>query len=166
MAKLYELTEKYAELQKMIEDGVDPEALADTLEALEGAIEEKVEAIYRLRQNLQADIEALKAEEKRLADKRKSLEAQVERLKEYVERELEAAGIDKIKTTIGTVGFRKAPASVEILDVGKIPMEFLIPQDPKVDRRGLLNAFKNRTDVNPAEMGFIIIDGKRTLQFR
>lgn len=164
--KLYELTDKYAELQQMIEDGADPVALTDTLEAIEGAIEEKVEAIYRLRQNLLADIEALKAEEKRLADKRKALEDQVEWLKEYVARQLAAAGIDKVKTRIGTVGFRNAPPSINILDISRIPKDYLIPQEPKVDKRRLLKDFKNRADVDLAAMGFEIIDGNRTLQFR
>jgi len=164
--KLYELTGKYAEIQKMVDDGADPVALTDTLEAIEGAIEEKVEAIYRLRQNLLADIEALKAEEKRLADKRKALEDKVEWLKEYVSRELAAAGIDKVKTRIGTVGFRNTPPSINILDISRIPKDYLIPQDPKVDKRRLLRDFKNRADVDLAAMGFEIIEGNRTLQFR
>ena len=164
--KLYELTGAYADLQQKIEDGADPEALADTMEAIEGAIEEKVEAIYQLRQNLQAEIDAYKAEEKRLADKRKALESRMEWLKEYVERELAAAGIDKVKTRIGTVGFRNAPPSINILDISRIPKDYLIPQDPKVDKRGLLRDFKNRADVDLAAMGFEIIDGNRTLQFR
>jgi len=71
--KLYELTGSYAVLQQKIEDGADSEALAETLEALEGAIEEKVEGIYKVRQNLQAMIDALDAEEKRLAERKKSL---------------------------------------------------------------------------------------------
>ncbi len=61
--------------------------MTDTLESIEGAIEEKVEAIHRLYRNMQADIDALKAEEKRLSEKRKVLENEQKRLKEYTERE-------------------------------------------------------------------------------
>jgi hypothetical protein len=160
--KLYELTGKYAEIQQLIEDGEDPEVLADTLDALEEAIGDKVDAIHKLIRNIQADIDALKAEEKRLAERRKVLESQQERLKAYVERELSSAGIDKVKTSIGIFGFRKAPPSIEILDISQIPAEYLIPQEPKVDKKGLLNHFKETGEA----IGFRVIDDKRTLQFR
>lgn len=41
--KLYELTSNYRELQMMIEDGADPSALADTLQAIEESIQDKVQ---------------------------------------------------------------------------------------------------------------------------
>lgn len=45
MASLYELTEDYKELLAMAEDEeLDSELLADTLEGIEGSIEEKAEA--------------------------------------------------------------------------------------------------------------------------
>lgn len=163
--KLYELTGKYAELQAQMEDG-DHEAVTDTLESIEGAIEEKVEAIHRLYRNMQADIDALKAEEKRLSEKRKVLENEQKRLKEYTERELSAAGIDKVNTGIGTVSLRNSPPSVKVLDLDRIPEEFLTPQEPKVDKRGLLKAYKEMTDVDLEKMGFEIVAGKLTLQFR
>jgi len=160
--KLYELTGKYAELQRAIEDGEDPEVLADTLDAIEEAINEKVDAIYKVIRNIQADIDALKTEEKRLYEKRKALEMRQERLKAYVEEQMTAARIDKVKTTIGNVGFRKAPPSIEVIDISLIPEAYLIPQEPKVDKKGLLNHYKETGEA----IGFRVIDDKRTLQFR
>ncbi|MGU3443946.1 siphovirus Gp157 family protein, partial [Bacillus cereus] len=37
--KLYELTSNFNQLQQMIEDGVDPEAVKDTLQAIEEAFD-------------------------------------------------------------------------------------------------------------------------------
>lgn len=160
--KLYELTGKYAELQAQMEDG-DHEAVADTLESIEGAIEEKVESIHRIYRNMQADIDALKAEEKRLSEKRKALENEQKRLKKYTETQLTASGIDKVKTGIGTVGFRKSPASVEVIDKHDIPDHFARTVI-EVDKKKILAWF---TETGEKEgPGFRIIDSKRTLQFR
>lgn len=101
-----------------------------------------------------------------LQTKRKVLENEQKRLKEYTERELSAAGIDKVNTGIGTVSLRNSPPSVKVLDLDRIPKEFLTPQEPKVDKRGLLKAYKEMTDVDLEKMGFEIVAGKLTLQFR
>lgn len=53
MASLYELTEDYKELLAMAEDEeLDSELLADTLEGIEGSIEEKAEACAKIMQEL------------------------------------------------------------------------------------------------------------------
>ena len=72
---LYELTGNYSTVLSMIEDSdVPSEAMIDTLESINDAIEVKAEGIGKMLRMLDADIEALKAEEKRLADRRKTIE--------------------------------------------------------------------------------------------
>lgn len=165
--KLYELTGKYAELQAQMEAG-DWEAVSDTLESLEGAIEEKVESIYRIRQNLRAEINGFKEEEKRLKERRQRLESELDHLEGYVEGQLMAEGIDKVKTGIGTVGFRKAPASVEIVDeeafLSDDATRAFVKTEYKINKRELLK-FVKETDAKEGP-GFRVIDDKRTLQFR
>lgn len=165
--RLYELTGKYAELQELMEAG-DGEAVSDTLESLEGAIEEKVESIHRVYRNIQSDIDALKAEEKRLSEKRKALEAEQRRLKGYVETQLNMAEIDALKTGIGTVGFRKSPASVEIVDeeafLSDDATRAFVKTEYRINKRDLLK-FAKETDAKEGP-GFRVIDDKRTLQFR
>ncbi|TKI88560.1 hypothetical protein FC699_27775, partial [Bacillus wiedmannii] len=41
--RLFDLTNNYRELQMMIEDGVDPSALEDTLQAIEESIQDKAQ---------------------------------------------------------------------------------------------------------------------------
>lgn len=141
--KLYELTSNYRELQMMIEDGVDPSALADTLQAIEESIQDKVQNTALVIRNLEADVDAIKAEEKRLADRRKAIENNCKGLKDYLYQQMTATDLKRIKGTIVTVGIQKNPASLDIAEGAIVPPEYMIPQPPKVDKKLLLAAVKD-----------------------
>lgn len=136
--KLYELTSNYRELQMMIEDGVDPSALADTLQAIEESIQDKVQNTALVIRNLEADVDAIKAEEKRLAERRKAIENNCKGLKDYLYQQMVATDLKRIKGTIVTVGIQKNPASLDIAEDAVVPPEYMIPQPPKVDKKLLL----------------------------
>lgn len=91
--KLYDLTNNYRELQMMIEDGVDPSALEDTLQAIEESIQDKAQNIALLIRNLEADTEAIKLEEKRLADRRRAVENNCKSLKDYLYQQMILLGV-------------------------------------------------------------------------
>ena len=98
--KLYELREEYNALLAAIESGdtdIPEEALRDTLEAIDGEIREKAISIAALIKSLKADIAIFKAEEERLATRRRQMEKRVEWLETYVTTELGKAQIDSIK---------------------------------------------------------------------
>lgn len=112
--KLYELENDYMALMQAIEDGEIPEeAVADTLEAITGEIEVKADNIACLLKNLKAEAEAIRAEELRLAERRKAKENTHERLKEYLSDVLQRTGIDKVETARNKITFRKSE-SVEV----------------------------------------------------
>lgn len=141
--KLYELTDKYAELAQMIaDDETKTEMLGDTLRALEDAIEIKAENIAKLIKNLDAEVEAFKNEEKRLADRRKALETKRDGLKRYLEEQLEKIGLDKVKTPIFTVALQYNPASVQVIDESKIPPAFWITPPPTLDKKAVAERLK------------------------
>jgi replicative superfamily II helicase len=140
--KLYELAQNYAQLMEMAEE-MESDALVDTLEALQDAIEDKVENIAKLIKNLEADAKIIKEEEQRLADRRRSIESKVARLKEYLQEQLEVAGLQKVKRATITVAIQNNPPSVEIADEKLIPSEFMIPQNPKIDKQAILERLKN-----------------------
>ena len=72
---LYELTEQYLALQEMAYDPeVDEQVFQDTMEGLWGEIEDKADGYAKIILGMKADIEALRAEEMRLAARRKGLE--------------------------------------------------------------------------------------------
>ncbi|WP_199425800.1 siphovirus Gp157 family protein [Thermaerobacillus caldiproteolyticus] len=140
--KLYELAQNYAQLMEMAEE-MESDALVDTLESLQEAIEDKVENIAKLIKNLEADVKVIKEEEQRLADRRRSIESKIVRLKEYLQQQLEVAGLQKVKRPTITVAIQNNPPSVEIADEKLIPSEFMIPQDPKIDKKAILERLKN-----------------------
>lgn len=152
MATLYQLTGDLLTLQQMIEDGV--EGLEDTLESIQLSVEEKLEGYAMVIKNIESDIEGLKAEEKRLSDRRKQMEREVERMKQAIAKTLDTVEPDKkgskrLKTEKFTFSFRKS-TSVQIVDESKIPEEFF-----KVERtisRSELTARLKEIEIPGAEL--------------
>lgn len=155
---LYELTGNYTTVLSMIEDSdVPSEAMIDTLESINDAIEVKAEGIGKMLRMLDADIEALKAEEKRLADRRKTIENKQKQIKDYVRYQLEVAGLTEIKSPLITVKVQNNPPAVEIVDRDAIPRQFIkttIVED--VDKNAIKEALKNGEEVP----GAVLLQGK------
>lgn len=161
MANLYELTNDFKIIQAMIEDG--QEGLEDTLESIELAIEDKLENIGKVIRNLEGETAALKAEEKRLAEKRKSIENNIKRLKQYAEDSLRTTGERKVKTRLFTFTIQKNPPSVVVDDEKLIPKRYYIEQEPKLDKRKLINELK---EMNAEEMPGVRLVQKEGLRIR
>lgn len=97
---LYEVTTTYRRLIKAIENEEIPaEAIADTLEAVNGEWGERADAVLSSIKNYRAECEAIRAEEKALADRRKRKERTIERLEAYL--------TDSIKQ-VGRTGYESA----------------------------------------------------------
>lgn len=110
--KLYEVANDYLSLMLAIENGEIPEeAVKDTLEAIEGEIEIKADNIACMLKNLDSDIVAIKAEEAKLAERRKAKERMHERIKKYLSYALESLNIDKVETARNKISFRKSEAA-------------------------------------------------------
>ena len=93
MATLYELNDMYRNIQFLIESGeYTEEELKFALDSVNGEISERLEGYAMVVKNLESDIAGLKAEEKRLADRRKSLEEGVKRMKEAMQDTLLLTG--------------------------------------------------------------------------
>ena len=142
---LYELTESYLKLQQKIEDG--GEDLEDTLESITDAIEEKADGYGKVIKNIEAQIEAIKNEEKRLSDRRKSLESNVRRLKDSLYESMKLTKTKRIKSELFTFNIQNNPPSLNIENEDAIPFEYYQPQAPKLDKKELLNAIKNGLEV-------------------
>lgn len=146
---LYELSIAFQEVQNM---ELDPEVMQDTLDSIEGAIENKAENIAKLIRNLESDVTAYKEEEDRLKTKRQATENKVKWLKTYLEDNMKLTGKTKFKSGMFNFSIQKNPASVNITDEKAIPEEFLIQQPPKVDKTSLKEILKRGIEVPGAEL--------------
>lgn len=110
--RLYDIANDYLELLQAIENGELPlEGISDTLEAIEGELDEKADNIGCLLKSIEAEINAFKAEEQRLAERRKRKEKSYESLKNYLSETLQRTGKMKIETTRNVISFRKSESA-------------------------------------------------------
>lgn len=115
----------YQNLLQLMEssDDLTPDMIADTLEGLEGALADKLDAVMVLKRNNLAKANTCDEEMKRLSARKKSFENNDKALSKYILSCLLAAGMDKLKTAKNTFTARKGSVSVIIDDVEEIPDE-------------------------------------------
>ena len=152
MATLYALTGDLLQIQQMIEDGMD---LGDTLESVELEIADKLEGYAMVIKNIQSDIDGLKAEEKRLSERRRSLENSVKRMKEAMSSTLELVedddkGKKRVKTDKFSFYFIER-ASAVVKDVNELPINF-IKTEIKADSKALTEYLKSGNEVKGATL--------------
>lgn len=153
MAKLYELTEHYNNLLELINNEEVPKELIEkALNEVSEEFEVKAENIAKLIKSLEVDINGYKEEEKRMSTQRKYLENKISNLKEYLDGSMKALGKQKIKGKVFTLAIQKNPPSVEILNLECIDNKYLIPQDPTVDKKAILDDLKNDIEVTGAKI--------------
>jgi seryl-tRNA synthetase len=146
--KLYELTTQYSQVMDMLNNtDADMQAIKDTLEGLQGDIEDKAINIAKMIKSLDADIAAIKAEEERLSERRKVYENRRESIKEHLEQQLSAVGVEKVKTATMTVSMQNNAPSIKVISEDRfyetIPKMYRIAQPYKVDKKAVLEAMKN-----------------------
>lgn len=136
---LYDLTNDFLKLQTMMEDPeADPQAIADTMEALDYAIEEKADGYAKVIKNLEASVVAIKTEQERLTARRNLLEGNVKRLKENLQESMIATGKRKFKTDLFNFTIQKnggkAPVIMDIKDTSELPDDLVrITEAPDLD---------------------------------
>lgn len=150
MATLYELSGDYLQVQRMIEDGF--EGLEDTLESLQGPLHEKLEAYGMVIRNIESDVEGLKAEEKRLADRRKTMENGIKRMKLSMHDAMSSTGERKIKGEKFTFTIQKNPPSLKLVDESLIPKEFLVEVAPSIDKKAIMERLKANEEIPGAQI--------------
>ena len=147
---LYELTSEYLDLLAMLEDpDVDEDLINDTLEGIDGELEVKAAGYARVMRQMDADAKAIKAEEERLANRRKSLENRSAALKSRLQQMMEITGKVKFKTELFSFGIQKNPAAV-VMDeqyIENIPECYLIIQEPKIDKQKIKEDLKAGLDL-------------------
>lgn len=134
------------------------EALEEALKLFEEAAEDMqadAGAIARIYRNMQARLEVQKAqaavhkkEADRLNARAKATENACERWKNAMCAAMEAHGIQKIRTDIGT-WFTRDEIRVEVTDPYAIPAEFVNAQPPKPDVNAIKKHFRFTGELIP-----------------
>lgn len=125
---LYEIS---SSLKRVLDYGMDVdietgEVLfdSDSLDQLEMDYLEKLANTGLYIKNLESDIEAIKREEKSLAERRRVKENKAQRLKEYMLNSMNATETKKVEDPRIAISTRKSQRVI-IDDMTKIPLEFI-----------------------------------------
>lgn len=144
--RLYEITGGFPAL--MENEEITQEEKEKIQEELTVLLQQKSQNIIGYTKNIELTISAMKEEEKRISDDRKSLENKLINFKKYVKECMERNNITKIETVLGTLSITKSPASVEIVNEDEIPSEF--KQEivtVKIDKTKIKNYFKETGEI-------------------
>lgn len=145
--KLYELTDSYFELLNLLEQEVDNDHIKEALAVIDDEFDVKAENIVKVIRSLEASAEALKAEKQRFNDRQKSIESNIAKLKDYLFHNMKQMNKNSVQSDLFDIKVRNNAPSLNILDETKIPKQFYIEQQPKLDKRELLRYVKeNKVD--------------------
>ena len=155
---LYALAAEYRDAALKLADlDLDPQTLADTLESLSGDLEVKATNVAMFIRNMDVSIEAMKAAEKTMSERRKSAERRRDAVKTYLMTNLVACGIKKIEGPYFTVSVRDNPEAVDVYELGTIPQVYMreVPPPPpswEVDKNAIKVAIKAGIEVPGAKL--------------
>lgn len=111
--KLFELTGEFRDLYEAVEQFEDePDAWFDTLEAIQGEIDDKILNCARIVESERAEVKALKELEERIHARRKAKENGIERLKGYMMHNMEVTGKKRVDDIDLSVSIRATPEGI------------------------------------------------------
>lgn len=125
MSNLYQLTNNYETVLNMIYDeDVDEQMILDTLEAIEGEIEDKADGYAKIIRELESKANARKEEAKRLTESAKSFENKTKLLKQNLFNAMKATGKTKFATELFSFNIAKNGGKQTLTIDGDVPEEY------------------------------------------
>ena len=155
---LYELNKQFERILEMAETGeFEEDVIQGTLEGVEGEIETKLDSYGVIVNELQADLDKVDAELKRLQSKKKTLAGSIDFLKTNVRATLERLGKRTVKgdrfTWSITKNGGKAPVIIkEGTNILSVPEAFQ-DWDVKFDKTAIREALERGEELNFAYLG-------------
>lgn len=129
MANLYELMSDYDALQQAFEDDEitmeDLEGLLNAMDESKDDLRVKVDNICRLLRNADGEIDKFRAEEKRLAARRKATENKKERVRDWLKSTMDILSVDEIKTNVFVVQLVEQGHRVIVVNEDAVPEEYM-----------------------------------------
>ena len=126
MTALYEIVAEYrTQLDALSELDLDTQTYSDTLESIQGPVQDKLRAVIAYSLDLEIEATGAAAAAKRMKERADSLDTRVKWLRDYALRSMEATNMTEVSTDEWAAKVAKKPASVVISDGVKLPAEYI-----------------------------------------
>lgn len=153
MVKLYEISERYRNIQELLDNPELPdEDIRMALDSIGEEFNTKAENVAKVISSMLADAEGIKKEIERLQERKKVVENRVKGLKNYIYEQMQATGKKKIKGTLFTLAIQKNAPSVNVVDENVIPEQYKVPQPYKLDKKAILADLKQDVKIDGVEI--------------
>lgn len=125
MSNLYELNQNYEKVLNMLYDeDIDEQMVFDTLESIEGEIEDKADGYAKIIKELEAKRDARKVEAKRLTENAKVFDNRVNALKQNLFNTMKSTGKTKFATDLFSFNIAKNGGKQALTIDGDVPEEY------------------------------------------
>jgi hypothetical protein len=159
---LYQLSAQHGALLEAMEG--DDDAAADAafheLAATNMELGERMTGLVAMLDAMRADADYIRDEEKRLAERRRALQAKTDRIREHAVQCMELSGMKRLRTKTHTIALIEGAESVEVEDVAQVPDEHVRLE--RIASKTSIMAEYKRTGIVPA--GARIRPGTRYLK--
>lgn len=144
MSRLYELKENWKQVSDILyEEEIDEQCILDTIESIEGEIEDKADSYAIIIKELLGDAEICKQEKTRLEARQKSYENRAKLMKDRLEEVMRETGKIKFKTSLFSFSIQKngglEPLSIDI-EAEKVPFEYYKHTEKELDNTKIRQA--------------------------
>lgn len=168
VSTLYSLTDEYMRLLMMAEDPeIDSQLIEDTLEGLGGEIEIKADGYAKVIAELNIKAEEIRGkgnavieEGKRINAVADSIDKNIERMKNNLQKAMETTGKTKFKTEFFSFNIKKNPPKVVVTNEADVLPEYLKIKT-EVDKKAIGESLKKGI-----ELGFAHLEQGQSLQIK
>ena len=155
MSRLYEISEKYTELSALADSDDEnmKEAVATTLECIEGDFNDKAQALVTVVHNMDSDVEAIDAEIKRLQARKTAIKNRQDSMRDYLRENMERTGIKKISCPLFTINCVAGREIAAINNEEEIPDEYMVVKtEIRPDKAAIAKALKDGVEIPGASL--------------
>lgn len=149
--KLFEINDAIKQI--VDREDIDPQALKDTLDALELTRDAKLDSLAGLIERDTADIDFLAKKIKQLTDQKRHFQNQEDNLLKYMTDVIDDAGVKQVHTEHYILKPRNYRQKTVISDESKLPDAYRVKKEViSIDRQQLYNDLKDGASIPGAHL--------------
>lgn len=145
--QLYKLTDEFQEAVGNLNEAfaagdLDERTLEDTMEALEGEMQDKCINVGLHIKNLRSDVDQLKNAKDEFALKQKRAQKQLDFYEYYLDHNMQKTGMKKAGNEYVDIKYRNLPDTV-VCTAAPVEYSIVVPESSKPDKRKIKEALVN-----------------------